>query len=231
MGKEPGKRQTTPTMSEVIKAAIEQRLCDLYTQMPGKIVSYDLNTGLATVSPLLKRKYIADEGSTQLPPITNVPVCFPRMGKSRLRFPVAAGDEGMIQWQMRSIDVWLKTGGNIDPLDPRKFNFSDATFWPGMTSQANPPVLKGDPTSLVIQNDKGFIEMTPDGKFKHTNGVEELYDLLVRAITEIVLIAKTLNTTTTNTVFGPLQLNDFPVFGSSKIRLDTIKTEMEKLKK
>lgn len=211
-----GKRQTTPTLPEVIKKAIEQRLCDLYTSMPGEILSYNVDTGLATVQPLLKKKYFSEESSTELPPITNVPVCFPRMGKSRIRFPVNTGDEGQLKWQMRSIDVWLKTGGRIDPLDPRKFNYSDCTFWPGLTSQANAPVLKGDATSLVFQNDKGFIEITPSGKFKITDGSEELMTIL----SEVVDL---LSKMTTNTVFGAFRVNEHLVFAALKVRLDKLK--------
>ena len=231
MGTEQGKRQTTPTMTDVLKKAVEQRICDLYTSMPGEITEYDKDTGLATVKPLLKRKYISEEQSVELPLITNVPVCFPRVGKSRLRFPVSAGDEGEIRWQMRSIDIWLKTGGTVDPQDPRKFSISDATFWPGLTSQANKPDLKGDETSSVWNNDKGFIEITPDGKFKMTNGSEEIMDLVSKTLQECIEIAEKLNTTTTNTIFGPMKLNDFAFFGQKKTALSSLKGLWDKLKK
>ena len=231
MGKETGKRQTTPTMTDVLKAAVEQRICDLYTAMPGQIVSYNASTGLCVVKPLLQRKYVGEDSPIDLPNITNVPVCFPSMGKSRLRFPIKAGDEGQILWQQRSIDGWLQRGGTVDPEDPRKFNISDATFWPGLRSQANKSTLNGDGTSTVWDNDKGFIEITPDGKFKMTNGSEEIMDLVSKTLQECIEIADKLSTTTTNTIFGPMQLNDFSFFASKKSALEALKGLWDKLKK
>ncbi len=226
-----GKRQTTPKMTEVLRQAIEQRICDLYTSMPGEIAEYDINTGLCTVKPLLKRKYVAETNSIELPLIANVPVCFPRMGKSRLRLPVTIGDEGEIRWQMRSIDIWLKTGGTVDPVDPRKFNIADATFWPGLTSQANKPVLNGAATSLVLENDKGFIEVTPSGKFKITNGTEEVLAIIVDTLTEMIdEMNEQGNNDFTNTIFGPQQPVNFAAYNSLKTKYEALKVRLEKLK-
>ncbi len=232
MGNEKGKRQTTPTMTEILKLSIEQRLCDLYTSMPGSIVSYEKDTGLATVRPLLRRKYKSDSDPIDLPLISNVPVCFPSMGKSRLRFPVTAGDEGEIRWQMRSIDLWLKTGGVVDPLDPRKFNISDATFCLGLRSQANISKLNGDETSTVLDNDKGFIEITPDGKFKITNGTVELFALIVETMGEMITeMTEQGENDFTNTIFGPLQPINFAKYTELKGKYEALKGKFDTLKK
>jgi hypothetical protein len=257
----------TPTLYEVIRNTIEQRLTDLHTAMPGKVSSYDSASGLATIEPQLKRKYIGDEDPITLPLIVNVPVMHPRTSKAHIRLPVSVGDQGMIFWSERSMDLWLEQGRAVDPEDDRKFSLSDAVFHPGPFAKNSPMSIKGSSTSLEMTNDKAFIDIgangnikienpkvtvefkadgnisvkngiveetiTPegdvtitngvatfeikkDGKYRVANNTEELLQILSETLTA-------LNVATTNTIFGPLQLNNFATYLALKIRLDTLK--------
>lgn len=191
----------TPSLIDVLNNAIEKRLCELHTAMPGIISSYDPKTNLAVVKPALKRKYIDEPVAIDLPLISNVPVAFPRLGDAHLRLPVTAGDEGMIIFQERSIDLWLEMGATVDPDDPRKFQLSDGVFYPGLSSKKKPMDSKADPKSVELKNKLGFIEILPSGKFKLGNGTQELFDLNVRLI-------KALNRVFTATGIGPQLLVD-----------------------
>lgn len=198
MAKNEDKRPATPTLAQVIKDGIEKELLEIHTAMPASIVSYDSKTNLAVVSPSLRRKYKSEENATDLPLIANVRVGHLKFGNSHIRFPVKPGDEGYLQIMERSIDKWLETGGLVDPDDPRRFALSDGVFIPQLWSKKNPLASKGSPNSLEIRNAKSFIEVLPNGRFRISNGSEELIKLLTDLIGEL-LAAKVV------TAIGPQQ--------------------------
>lgn len=226
--------QETLDLGQTIRLGIEKSLCDLNVAMPCKIVSYDPTKNLAVVQPAFKRKYKSENSAINLPTISNVPVVFPRMGDAQLTLPINKGDEGQLLFNQRSIDGWIDSGGEVDPLDSRKFALSDAVFFPGLHSQSKPLVRKGATTSAelrykdsyieikqdgnidIVAKDAAFIELYNDGKFKIKNEDEELFTIL----SELLEI---LGTTTTNTIFGPMRLNDHPAILLLKTRLDTLK--------
>ena len=209
-------RKETKTLYSVINDAIEQRLSNVHTAIPGEIVNYDYATNLATVKATLKRKYQSEDISTPLPLITHVPVAFPRMGGAHIRFPVSAGQEGLLIFCERSIDKWLDTGGVVDPDDTRKFSFSDAIFIPGVASSVNPIESDAAQTSLEIKIGDAYIEITADKKFKVTNGTEELLSLISNLI-QAILDART------NTSFGPQPLVPPSSFTAVKTKIDSMK--------
>lgn len=226
--------EETLDLGQIIQLGVEKKLCDINIAMPCKIVSYNPTKNLAVVQPAFKRKYKQETSANDIPPISNVPVIFPRMGDAQLTFPVNPGDEGQLLFNQRSIDGWIDKGGELDPVDSRKFALSDAVFIPGLHSQSKPLVRKGAPTSTELRykdsyieikqdgntdinvKDSAFIEIYNDGKFKIKNDSEELFTIL----SELLEI---LGTTTTNTIFGPMRLNDHPLILQLKTRLDTLK--------
>lgn len=192
-----GRGETLSLTANMLKM-IDRVLMEMNTAMPGYILSYDYEKNLAVVQPGLKRKFKGSDPEL-LPPISNVPVCFPRMGEAHIRFPVNPGDEGQLVFQQRSIDEWIDLGGAAYPADSRKFHLSDAVFYPGLNSQKTPVKSKAKKTSIEIKNKKSWIEIYPNGKFRITDGTEELIDLLVQ-LCQAILDART------NTIFGPQPL-------------------------
>lgn len=57
-----------------------------------------------------------------------------------LALPVAVGDTGLLIFSDRSLDVWLATGGIVDPGDDRRHALSDAVFVPGLRPFSSPLV-------------------------------------------------------------------------------------------
>lgn len=178
----------TPSWIEVIEAAVEKRLCNVFTQMPGKIVAYDFNTYRATIQPSLQRVYRADEAVVNLPLVQEVPICWESMSTSLIRHPVKVGDEGMIEFQMRSIDGWKTRGGTIDPQDNRKFSIADATFWPGLRPDGQRVPARGRAIAMELRNDKMMIELLPSGKIaiKNLATGDELLDLISQLIDSLI---------------------------------------------
>lgn len=224
-------RQRTPSPFEVIKGLINAELTELHTAIPGEIVSYDYAKNLAVVRPLLKRKYVGEELPVDLPTISNVPVCFPRMGKGHLRFPVLAKMTGMIKFSERSMDKWLVSGGSVDPEDARKFSLSDATFWPGLTPNNDPIKSTAAQDSLELKLNGSYLEILNNGKFKIKGNSEELFDLLVNTLGKMIDLTTELGENdTTNTIFGPMKPNNFSAYQQLKVAFTELKTKMETLK-
>lgn len=206
----------TPELAEVIADAIEDRLLDVYTNMPGEIESYDPTKQTATIKPSIKRTY-PDGSVVDRPLIQNVPIIFSRGKKSSLTFPLQKGDPVLLCFSMRSIDVWKAKGGAVDPKDFRKFNITDAFAIPGGSPKTK-VLAEAHAEYTRIKNDLALIELQPAGKFKVTNGTEELFDLLVQTI-QCLIDAKT------PTAIGPQ-----PLWGQTQATLSQLKAKFETLK-
>jgi hypothetical protein len=160
----------TPTLSEVLQKSIDQVLANVHTCLPGKIETYDDATGLASVQPLLKRKYTGEDESIELPVISGVPVVFSRTANAYLKLPVAAGDNVMLLFAERSIDKWLTKGGVVEPGDPAKFSLNDAIAVPGLYPKADAIQANGDQSSVELANKTSYIEIKASGEIIVTDG-------------------------------------------------------------
>ena len=204
-----------PSLAQLLQTAIDARLCDVHTSLPGIVKSYDRETQTAKIQPSLKRKY-ADGRTVNLPILNKVPIVFPRSATAWVHFDLVEGDEVTLIFSERSLDTWKEKGGVVSPDDPRKFNLSDAKAIPGGYSLPGKLTPKGAEGSIETANGGSHIEVTSSGKFKITNGTEEVLDLLSQTL-------QLLSTTTVNTVFGPMKLNDFAGFTQLKTKIDTLK--------
>lgn len=183
---------TTPT--DIIRQAISSQICNIHTCLPAKIVSYDYTVQKATVQPLLSRRYKngTEEGDIQpIPEITNVPVIFPRSTGFSMHYPLNEGDNVMILFSERSMDEWLDVGGKLAPLDPRKFDLSDAIAIPGLYPFSDSSPAE-DNTTYTVQVGSAKLKIDPSGTFCFHGITEELMDILdslfslIEAITVIV---------------------------------------------
>lgn len=225
----------TPTLAQTVLDAIESRLVGLHTFLPGHVVKVDVAAGKCDVQPDIKRVG-ADGVAKTLPPIPNCPINAYRAGLAAVYLPVKVGDKVAIKFCERSLDIWLTTGGTVDPNDARKHHLSDAVVYPGMYDFSDPPV-GADPTKLVIVNDRvkilqdpsglisivnaaGTMEMSEDGRFKFQGADDELMTVVISLLT-LLIGAVTLDPLT-----GPM-----PTFITTQItQLQLIKAKLEGLK-
>jgi len=180
------RRDITPSLYKAIQEVFDQGLFDIYTALPASVTSYDRDKQLATIQPGPQVKYKEESSAKNRPLISNVPVIFPRAGKTHLFFPIEAGDEGLAVFNSRSIDQWIDRGGTYDPIDNRKFDYSDAVFFPGLSSQANSISPKGDRGSIELVNDRLFIELRANGKIKIKNDAIEFFTLIDALLTSLI---------------------------------------------
>jgi len=153
----------SPALAEVLRNVLDARLLDVHIGLPARIERYDPVKQVVDVQPLIKGIYEGEEGeriAEQLPVIPNVPCQFPGGGGFRITFPVSQGDECFLVFSESSLDVWLSTGGVVDPLDERRFHLTDAVALLGVRS--NPNALTEAPTDRMTIGLDGGVQINVD---------------------------------------------------------------------
>jgi hypothetical protein len=126
---------STPSFRAVTSAIVAEHLEQVNVSLPGRVVSYDSSTGRASVQPLVKRGYRDDAGQRQverLPIVPSVPVVFPGVAGGWIKFPVSAGDQGLLVVASAALDRWKASGEEVDPGDDRRHALADCVFIPGV---------------------------------------------------------------------------------------------------
>ena len=133
---------------EQIQKLIDTRINEVHTTMPGKIVSFDTATGLATVLPTMRFK-MKDGSTVPYPQITGVPVLFPQGNGQRatIAYPVKPGDGCLILIAEHSIEYWLYGQETDTDLS---FDLTDAICIPGLFRAANSVVKRACEENAVI---------------------------------------------------------------------------------
>lgn len=130
-----------PSLSEVIRDAIEARLLDVHTSIPGRVVKYDAAKQVADVLPVVKRPLTLADGTTiheDLPVIPNVPVVWLGGGAYALHFPLAKDDCVQLVFSESAIANWRETGEVTEPGDLTLHDLSYPVAIPRIAPAANP---------------------------------------------------------------------------------------------
>ena len=175
------------SFSDTIRIMVESILSEVHTVLPGRIESYDPTTKKVSVKPLLK-KAMSNGAELVRPVIENIPVVFPSSGSSIISIPLKQGDGCLLVFSMRSLDNWLSNGGDVTPLDPRKFDLSDAVCIPGLYSFQNPGRV-GTGENIEIYNDSGKVEIQGNSDFAvRFSALETAYNQLKADYDNLVTI-------------------------------------------
>lgn len=136
---------------------IAAALAEVYTMLPGVIVSYDGVT--ATVRPALS-KQLANGETLAAPSIVRVPVKWPVAdgGRARVTLPLKPGDPVELTFSCRSLENWL-SGSDGPPDDPRQFDLTDCFCTPVM----RPNLGASDTENLSVSYGAGWMKIAPDG--------------------------------------------------------------------
>lgn len=220
------------TLNDAIRAAIEYRLNNLHTALPAAIISYDYTTQKASVQPLLNKVWaagtattnnqdIANDLTTPMPVLENVPVIFPRAGGASLTFPVVQGDTCLLLFIERSTDLWLTVGGQVSPDDNRKFDLSDAVAIMGLfpfteTSAAtnNEDVLLTFAGSSIRIKPDGEVDIKTASKVAIGTAATEVLDVISQLLG---YLSTSLTTTDATPIDNALN------YGLLQTQLDAIK--------
>lgn len=142
----------------------KQKISEIHTAMPAKIISFDASTCTAVVKPTLMY-YTADDELLEYPLITGVPVFMPRAGSAQITYPVKADDSCLLIFSERSIDEWLGKGAS-DNHDPRQYDLTDAFAFVGMC-----PAQSISAENVELINSGTKISVTPGNTVNITGNV------------------------------------------------------------
>lgn len=212
------------SIKRLIKSHIENLQTQIYTQLPAIItdVSQYESSNIISVTPTINILH-SDGQVNECPEIFNVPVVQPSGGGGLLSFPLAVGDNVLLEFSMRNIEEWLEGSGEAVTEPTRRLHdISDAVAIVGMHTKnnhlspdPNDVVLKFKDNKITLKND-GNVEVITKAKFSVNNDAEELINVLSEAIEAIA-------NTTVNTTYGLSPLNAKPQILAIKDRLDSFK--------
>lgn len=164
--------ERTPTIGEIIRRAVDAHDARLRVCLPGRIERYDASRRMADVKPLVMGSYVDAAGvrrTESLPVLTNVPVLFPGGGGFFVTFPVAPGDVCELRFADASLDRWKAKGGEVDPVEDRPHDLSNAVALVGLESPAQ--ATPAHATNAVLgMPDGARVELTPGGDVLLTSG-------------------------------------------------------------
>lgn len=210
-----------PSLSQLIKHAIESRLLDVHTALIAKVEFYDAAKQQVNVVPVLMRSIETIEGdwvSEQLPVLCDVPVLFPRAGGFFISFPIQPGDFVQLLFNETDIENWL------DDKDPtishnQRFTLQGAVAIPGIFPQAK-AVVGAHKSNLVLGKEQGLQIHIDDHKIRLGSAeASEALALASKVETELKNIIDAFNRHT-HTSNGATTLP--PVIGPGLIAANTV---------
>lgn len=152
-------KNTTTAMIERSFSALMKRVS---TAIPGHVTGFDAGTQLAQIQPGIQRVDVGGKSVT-LPPVVQVPVCFPG-GEYCIEYQIDNGTEGLLIVSQRCIDAWVNQGGVAKPPVLRFHDMTDGLFIPGFRSQPN-KLASFQNNGVRLRNKAGsqFIWLKNDG--------------------------------------------------------------------
>lgn len=154
----------TPSLGDVIDLAILGALGSFRVALPARVESYNAAEQSANLQVLTLVSWEDENGvrkTERLPVINRVPVLSLGAGGFRMRFPIKKGDLVLAIFASSSLDRWKTKGGEVDPLDVRTGDLSDAIAIPGVHDFAH--ALDSAPSDrMIIGSEDGVatIEIT-----------------------------------------------------------------------
>lgn len=133
-------------LNDLLDSQRHEILLGIHTSMPVRVASCNYDANTVTVEPMIQQ-ILADGTLSDLPPLVDVLIAWPRGGGFAFTFPLFKGDEGMVNFAERCIDGWWETGNKSEPLDWRMHDLSDAWFVPGGCSK--PKAIKSVKSNAI----------------------------------------------------------------------------------
>jgi hypothetical protein len=153
-------------LSVLIKNAFINLVKDVHTCLPGEIVQFDATKQSAKVRLNIKKIFNTQQADgtvvkreEEIAALIYVPVVFPRGGGWCITFPVKPGDECIVHFAERAIDLWRTRGGVQPPGYWRMHSYSDAIAQCGLSSE--PKVISAfSTTDMVIRNEANTVKVS-----------------------------------------------------------------------
>ncbi len=155
---------------ESLRLAMENAQSQMWTALPGLVVSVNLFAQTLSVQPAIQGTITSADGEAQsvnLPLLVDVPIVWPRAGGFALTFPVAINDEVLVVFASRCIDSWWQSGKIDTQAEVRMHDLSDGFAILAPTSQPR-RLANVSQTNAQLRDVAGttFVEMMPGGAIR-----------------------------------------------------------------
>ena len=117
-------------LTQAIEQTVQSMINEIHTALPGKIVSFDMKKGLATVKPI--GKFItSNKKELEYPELSEVPFVFPYSNQAEVGmfFPVKVGDTCLIIISEVELDEWRNGAESEGSL---RFDLTNAIAIPSL---------------------------------------------------------------------------------------------------
>lgn len=158
-----------PTLSDLLDLLKKEILLGLQSHHIGTIQSFNaaLQTAVVTVNytktffQLNKATNLYVATQVNYPTVIDCPCIVLGGGTAKLTFPITKGDECLLLFNDRDMDVWFKTGSaSSPPATGRLHSFSDAVALVGLSSTPN--IIKlYDATRALLTNGQASVGINP----------------------------------------------------------------------
>ena len=149
-------------LTDVLDFVVDEKLKQIHTAMPGRIVDYDPRTKRATVQPAID--WLMTDGSTRRRPvISNVPVMQPSAGGMTVLLPVRQGDPVMLLVSERGLTEFKRSLQESRPDVSRFFSLGDSVALLGFGAREIGPAYT-DAVCIQAEDNSSHIALREDGR-------------------------------------------------------------------
>lgn len=211
------------SLTSALVAIGEKESADHDNLLPAIVISYDRNTNLATVKPLIQ-VVLVNKGIKSRHPLARIQVLSLGGGGFHINFPIKKGDLGWIYAADRDLTSFKSILAEGAPTTSRMHSFSDGVFVPDVFRKYT--INSEDADAMVLQSVDGKTTISIRGdNIKVTAPTKVLVDTPLSEFTGNVKIDKNLIVTGTTDVNGgfsaaagqPCTLPDTTTTGGLKV--------------
>lgn len=168
----------SPPLYSTLKSLKKEVFIDINCVKPARIISYDPTKNTASVQ-IAFAQLMPNERAVQYQPLVDCPVITLQGGGIGARFPITPGDECLVFFADRCIDVWYENGAVSPqpPPDTRAHDLSDGFVLVGVNALVKPLMLALLPAEGGIADALAKVAIT-GGKVSVANAADSLFLIL-----------------------------------------------------
>jgi hypothetical protein len=154
--------------TEVLDFWLQNRMADVHTALPAKVLAYDAAAQTVDVRPEIKRYIFDDEGTRTaeaLPDLYGIPVAFPRGGGFHVSFPLAVDDYVLVICSEEPTISWRDKARAVEPgiFDRHGLNGTFALPCGYPDKEKLPSAPSGTELELASDNGSSILRMDSSG--------------------------------------------------------------------
>jgi hypothetical protein len=218
---------TEPTLTDLMMEFERNIMLKLNCHAIGKIESFDSATQTAQVSFVYQRAFVEKQpNGTYLqvpksyPLLAQCPVVSLYGGTAGLTFPITKGDNCIIFFNDRDLDIWFSYNQTTLPNSTRTHSLADAMVLVGLRTKANAQAMTYDTSHAKLYNGNTQVAVS-SSKVKIDNSTYNLKTELTNLCTKLNGLCTAISTLTVTGVTSGAGVSGVPVNASTITTLGT----------